>query len=75
MMRLWPTTPSRFPPKTPTKLPKRLAQEKGLFVGPSSGAPLVAAMRVAEEAERAVVVTVFPDGGEGYLSEGPWRKG
>jgi cysteine synthase B len=54
---------------------QRLAIEEGLFVGPSSGAALVAALRVAEEAERAVVVTVFPDGGGRYLSEGPWREG
>jgi cysteine synthase B len=52
----------------------RLAREEGLFVGLSSGAALVAAMQVAEKAERGVVVTVFPDGGARYLSEGPWRE-
>jgi cysteine synthase B len=53
----------------------RLAQEEGLFVGPSSGAALVAALQVAEKAGRGVVVTIFPDGGEKYLADGPWREG
>ena len=52
----------------------RLAREEGLFVGPSSGAALVAALRVAERAGRGVVVTVFPDGGSRYLSEDLWEK-
>jgi cysteine synthase B len=50
----------------------RLAREEGLFVGPSSGAALVAALRVAERVGRGVVVTIFPDSGSRYLSEGPW---
>jgi cysteine synthase B len=50
----------------------RLAREEGLFVGPSSGAALAVALRVAERLERGVVVTIFPDGGEKYLSEKFW---
>jgi cysteine synthase B len=53
----------------------RLAREEGLFVGLSSGAALVAALQVAEKVERGVVVTVFPDGGTRYLSDGPWEGG
>lgn len=49
---------------------RRLARECGLLVGPSSGAAAVAAARVAGEAKRACVVTVFPDGGDRYLSTG-----
>jgi cysteine synthase B len=52
----------------------RLAREGGLFVGTSSGAALAAALKVAESARRGVVVTVFPDGGERYLSESPWTE-
>ncbi len=46
----------------------RLAREEGLFVGYSAGAALWAALQVARSLEQGVVVTVFPDGGEKYLS-------
>ena len=49
---------------------RRLAREHGLFVGPSSGANLVAARRVREEhPELEHVVTLFCDEGEKYISE------
>ncbi len=48
---------------------KRLAREEGLFVGISSGAAAVAALRVARNLEQGVVVTVFPDAGYKYLSD------
>ena len=47
----------------------RLAREEGLFVGISSGAAAVAALKVASELEEGVVVTVFPDAGYKYLSD------
>jgi S-sulfo-L-cysteine synthase (O-acetyl-L-serine-dependent) len=47
----------------------RLAREEGLFVGISSGAAAVAALRVAEELEAGIVVTLFPDAGYKYLSD------
>lgn len=47
---------------------KRLAREEGLFVGHSSGAALSATLQVAEQLEEAVIVVMFPDGGERYLS-------
>jgi len=47
---------------------KRLACEEGLFVGTSSGAALAAALRVAEKLKRGVIVVMFPDGGDRYLS-------
>lgn len=47
----------------------RLAREEGLFVGISSGAAAVAALRLAEELEEGVVVTLFPDAGYKYLSD------
>ena len=47
----------------------RLAREEGLFVGISSGAAAVVALRVAAELEEGVVVTVFPDAGYKYLSD------
>ena len=47
----------------------RLAREEGLFVGISSGAAAVAALRVASELDEGVVVTLFPDAGYKYLSD------
>jgi cysteine synthase A len=47
-----------------------LAREHGLFVGPSSGANLVAARRVQEaHPELENIVTLFCDEGEKYISE------
>lgn len=47
----------------------RLAREEGLFVGISSGAAAVAALRVASELDEGLVVTLFPDAGYKYLSD------
>lgn len=49
---------------------KSLAKEHGMFVGPSSGAHLVAAQRFrVSNPQLACVVTMFCDEGEKYLSE------
>lgn len=48
---------------------QRLAREEGLFVGISSGAAAQAALQVAGELDRGIVVTVFPDAGYKYLSD------
>ncbi|MFW5949505.1 MAG: PLP-dependent cysteine synthase family protein [Halolamina sp.] len=52
-----------------------LAREEGILVGQSSGAANVAARRTARRLAEAgvddpLVVTVFPDGGERYMSTG-----
>lgn len=51
------------------EMTRRLAREEGLFVGISSGAATVAALRVASELEEGIVVTIFPDAGYKYLSD------
>ncbi|HEU4566877.1 MAG TPA: cysteine synthase family protein [Marmoricola sp.] len=48
---------------------RRLAKDHGLFVGPSSGAHLLAARRLREERGLDTVVTFFCDEGEKYLAE------
>ena len=48
---------------------RRLAREEGLLVGVSSGAAAWAALQVASTLDVGVVVTLFPDSGERYLSE------
>lgn len=49
---------------------KRLAKEEGIFCGISSGAACFAAIKIAKEAGRGKkVVTIFPDGGERYISK------
>ena len=54
---------------------KRLAREEGLLVGISGAGAMTATLRVAEQAERgAVIVTVFPDSGDRYLSESFWNE-
>jgi cysteine synthase B len=54
------------------RLVRRLAREEGLMVGISAGAALHASLQVARRIDRGVVVTVFPDGAEKYLSESFW---
>ena len=50
----------------------RLAREEGLLVGVSAGAAMVAALEVARQVQQGVVVTIFPDSGDKYLSERFW---
>ncbi|HWS52891.1 MAG TPA: cysteine synthase family protein [Pyrinomonadaceae bacterium] len=52
---------------------RRLAREEGLFVGVSSGANVLAALRYAQTLPPgSLVVTVLCDGGDRYLSEDFW---
>jgi cysteine synthase B len=49
-----------------------LGQVEGVLVGQSSGAAMIAALRVARELREGCVVTVFPDSGDKYLSTNLW---
>jgi len=55
------------------EMTRRLCREEGLFVGPSSGAAVVAALRVARETGARTVAVVLPDGGDRYLSDRFWE--
>ena len=54
------------------EMTRRLAQEEGMLVGISSGANLAGALKIATPG--AVMVIVFCDGGERYLSERFWEN-
>ena len=51
-------------------LARRLARSEGVLVGHSCGAALWAASQVTRGLTSGVVVMIFPDGGERYLSSG-----
>ena len=53
---------------------QRLAREEGLLVGASSGVAMAACLKVTRELTRGVIVTIFPDGGEKYLSDNFWKE-
>ena len=54
---------------------RRLAREEGLFVGVSSGANVHAAVRLAEQLNRdVVIVTILCDGGSKYLDDPFWGE-
>ena len=57
---------------------RRVAREEGLLVGISSGAAMVGCLQIAGELHRkkqeAVIVTVFADSGDKYLSERFWDE-
>jgi cysteine synthase B len=55
-------------------LARRLARSEGILVGHSCGAVLWAIEKLAARIERGVVVTVFPDSGDRYLSTGLYRR-
>ncbi len=54
---------------------RRLALEEGLLVGVSGAGALVGALEVSKSASPgSVVVTIFPDSGDKYLSEHFWEE-
>ena len=59
------------------QMAKQLAREEGILAGVSAGAALWACLEVAKRLprhEQALIVTVFPDSGEKYLSERFWSE-
>ena len=54
---------------------KRVARKEGLLIGVSAAAALVGALQIAQDAAAgSVIVTVFPDSGDKYLSEHFWDE-
>lgn len=50
----------------------RLSQEEGVLVGQSSGAAMFAAVKLARKLRSGVIVTIFPDFGDKYLTTNLW---
>jgi cysteine synthase B len=50
-----------------------LGREEGLLVGVSSAAAMASAIKVAEKSKSGVIVTIFPDSADKYLSESFWE--
>ena len=53
---------------------RQLKDQEGIFAGPSCGAALHAALRVAEILERGKIVVILADSGWKYLSEDLWTR-
>lgn len=47
---------------------RRIVREEGIFVGMSSGAAMYAAYEIAKTVDNGVILAIFPDRGEKYLS-------
>ena len=52
------------------EMTRRLAREEGIFAGISSGGSMCVALRLAEQLENAVIVSIVCDRGDRYLSTG-----
>lgn len=50
------------------EMARRIIREEGIFVGMSSGAAMLGALRIAEKIDSGKIITIFPDRGEKYLS-------
>ncbi len=57
------------------EMTRRLAREEGILAGMSSGAAMVAAIEEASRMEEGILVVIFPDSGERYLSTGLFDVG
>lgn len=53
---------------------RQLKDQEGIFAGPSCGAALHAALRVAAGLEHGKIVVILADGGWKYLSEDLWTR-
>ncbi|WP_259407225.1 pyridoxal-phosphate dependent enzyme, partial [Bacillus safensis] len=58
------------------RMVKEAAEKEGVLIGSSSGAALFAALEEAKKAAPGtVIVTIFPDSSERYLSKGIYEGG
>lgn len=53
---------------------RKLLEAEGIFAGISSGAAALEAVKLASKIDEGTIVTIFPDNGWRYLSQGIWTK-
>ncbi len=56
------------------EMARLLATKEGIFVGMSSGAAVVGALRIAEKMNSGIIVVILPDRGDRYLSTTLFRS-
>ena len=56
------------------EMTRRLAREEGIFAGVSSGGALASALKLSDEVENAVIVSIICDRGDRYLSTDVFQK-
>jgi cysteine synthase B len=61
-----------IPTEPALDMTRRLAREEGIFTGPSGGAAVLAATRIAAS-EPGLIVVLLADGGERYMSTALWE--
>lgn len=50
------------------EMTRQLAKKEGIFAGMSSGAAMLASIEIAKKIDKGIIVTIFPDRGDRYLS-------
>jgi cysteine synthase B len=55
------------------EIARQIIKKEGIFVGMSSGAAMFAAIEVAKKIKSGVIVVIFPDRGEKYLTTNLFR--
>ena len=50
------------------EMTRKIVRNEGIFVGMSSGAAMYATVEIAKQIESGIIVVIFPDRGEKYLS-------
>lgn len=56
------------------KTARQLTEKEGIFVGISSGAAMFGALEIIKDLNEGLLVVLFPDGGEKYLSTSLFKK-
>ena len=56
------------------EMAREIIKKEGIFAGMSSGAAMLAAYRIAEKIDKGIIVVIFPDRAEKYLSTGLFNK-
>lgn len=56
------------------EMARQIIKKEGIFVGMSSGAAMYAALEVAKKMKSGMIVVIFPDSGEKYLSTDLFMK-